>query len=165
MSRLASILQRINLHRIFGNGRTIPPDQLQRIEVRTERDATLFTEAGNHVLHIADRTAPPVDANFSTGTTLTAYPLSDGGCALNLQAHQLKLRSLQLLFSSQEIPRVRPQGCSIHCDHCRSRRAIETADPLTAFPMLGHVFTLMGVSTGENKRCKMFPLHHFTEIG
>ena len=165
MSRFTSIFQRMNHHRMIGNNRTILPDQLQRIEVGAEGETTLTTQIGNQCLHLVGRRAPSVDTHLCTSTTLTSYPFCNGGCTRYLQFHQLILGAFQLLLSRQEIAGVGPQGGGVHRDHCRSCRTVETADTLAALPMVGHVFTLMGVGTGEDKCCEMFTLHHFTEIG
>ena len=164
MGSLAGILQRIDLHGVLGNGRPVAPDPGQRVEVGTKRDAALLTEVGNQFLHKIGGVHHPVDSHLSSWAALPSYPLGDGGRAFDLQFHQLVFRAPQLFVCSQEIARVGPEGSRIQGDHCRTRRAIEARDPLTAFPMLCHILTLMRIGTGENTSCQMLTAHHLTEV-
>ena len=91
----------------------------------------------------------------------TPQPLGNRWRPLNLQFHQLILGSLQLFLSSEEIARVRPEGSRRQRHHRRTRRTVETADPLPTLPMVGHIFTLMRIRTGEDAGRKMLPPHHF----
>ena len=133
---LTRIFQREYLHRILRNVRTILPDQLQGLIVRTEGDTALFTEVGNQVLHIAGRTAPAVDAHLCTSPTLTTDPLHNRRCTLYLQFHQLKLRSLQLLFCCQKITRIGPKGSRRHRHH---RSTCRTASVFSRSPILSSI--------------------------
>ena len=91
-------------------------------------------------------------------------PLGNGGRALNFQFHQLKLRAAELLFGSKEVAGVRPQGGAVEGDHGRACRTVETTDKLTSLPVVGHVFTLMRVGTGEDKGGQVFAPHHLTQL-
>ena len=170
-SALSRIFQRIDHHRILWNGRTIFPDQFQGIEVRAERDAVLLTQVGNQVSHLTYRTASSVDGHLapvllevSAPHDLLAQPRWDGGCTLHLQFHQLEFRPLQLLLSRQEIARVSPEGSRGQRHHSRTCRTVEVTDPLTTLPMVGHIFTLMGVGTGEDASRQMLASHRLTEV-
>ena len=53
MTRLPSVLQGLNEHRILRNGRTVFPDDGQRIEVCTKRDSALMAQSANQLLHLS----------------------------------------------------------------------------------------------------------------
>ena len=113
---------------------------------------TLLAEVANQSLYIVGRTTPAINAHLCTSPTLATNPLRDGGCTLHLQFHQLIFRTFQLFLSRQEITRVSPEGGTVKCHHRRSGRAVEARNKLTALPIIGHIFALMGIGTGENKR-------------
>ena len=94
----------------------------------------------------------------------TPQPLGNRWRTLDLQFHQLILRSLQLFLSRKEITRVRPKGCRRQRHHRRTCRTVETADPLPTLPMVGHIFTLMRIRTGEDAGRKMLPPHHLPKV-
>ena len=93
---------------------------------------------------------------------LRAYPLGDGRRTGHLQLHELKLGAPQLLLGSQEIAGVSPEGGRVHGYYRRTCRPIEAGDELTSLPMVSHIFTLMGVGTGEYERRQMLSPHHLT---
>ena len=123
---LACIFQRVDFHRILRDVRTVLPDQLQGVEIRTERDTTLLAEVGNQILYIAGRAAPAVDAHLCTCPAFTTDPFRNSGRTFYLQFHQLILGAFQLLLGRQEITRVGPEGGGGHRDDGRTRRAVET---------------------------------------
>ena len=168
---LTGIFHRIDLHRMLRYHRTVLPDQFQRVEVRTEREAILLTKVSNQLLHIIHRTASAVDGHLApvlirmaTLHNLLTQPLGNRWRTLDLQFHQLILRSLQLFLSRKEIARVRPKGCRRQRHHRRTRRTVKAADPLPTLPMVGHIFTLMGVGTGEDAGRKMLTPHHLPKV-
>ena len=91
-------------------------------------------------------------------------PLSNGGRSLHLQFHQLKLGVLQLFLGGNEVAGVRPKGGTIHRNDGSSGRTVKAADKFTTLPVVGHILTLMGVGTGEDKRSKVLSLHHLAEV-
>ena len=163
MTALTSILQWKNLDNMLWDNRAIGPDLCQRIEISTQRDATLLTQIGYQLLHSIHRRAPAVECHFGPCCTLLAYPLSDGRRSGHLQFHQLELGATQLLLGSNKIARVGPQGCRSHRHHSRTSRAVKTTDKLAPFPMIGHVFALMRVGTWKDKRSEMFTFHHLAK--
>ena len=103
MSHLPGILHRIDLDGILGDWRTTRPYSLQRVEIGAKGNASLFPEVSDKLLNAIGRAAQAVDGDLCPRATLSAYPLSDGGSALDLQFHQLILSILKLLFSRNEI--------------------------------------------------------------
>ena len=160
---LTCILHRKNLHSMLRDSRAIGPDLCQRIEISTQRDATLLTQIGYQLLHSIHRRAPAIECHFGPGSTLLAYPLSDGRRSGHLQFHQLELGATQLLLGSNKIARVGPQGCRSHRHYSRTSRAVKATDKLASFPMIGHVFALMRVGTWKDKRSEMFAFHHLAK--
>ena len=48
---LTSILQRMNLHGIHGDGRTVVPDEAQRVVVGAQRQSTLLAQVGDEIFY------------------------------------------------------------------------------------------------------------------
>ena len=46
---LTGILQRMNLHGIHGDGRTVVPDEAQRVVVGAQRQSTLLAQVGDEL--------------------------------------------------------------------------------------------------------------------
>ena len=146
------------------DSRAIGPYLCQRIEISTQRDATLLTQIGYQLLHSIHRRAPAIECHFGPGSTLLAYPLSDGRRSGHLQFHQPELSPSQLLFRRNKISRVCPQRCTAECHHSRSSRAVKPAYKLTSLPVFRHIFTLMRISTGKNKSAEVLSAHHLTKL-
>ena len=163
MTALTSILQWKNLDNMLWDNRAIGPDLCQRIEISTQRDATLLTQIGYQLLDSIHRRAPAIECHFGPCCTLLVYPLSDGRRSGHLQFHQLELGATQLLLGSNKIARIGPQYRRRQRNNSRASRAVETTDKLAPFPVVRHVFTLMRVGTWEDKCSQMFALHHLAQ--
>ena len=124
----------------------------------------MFPQVGHHFLHAAGRVHHTIDGHFGTRATLFANPLRDGWGALDLQFHQLELGALQLFLGCDEIAGVGPKGGTMEGYHRRSCRAVEARDELTSLPMVGDIFALMGICTGEDERRQMLAAHHLPEV-
>ena len=149
---LASILQRMDLHGILRDGRTVVPDEAQRVVVRAQREAALLAKVGDEVLDECRRVRHTVGSHLLRATVaqLLSQPLRDGRRVGHLQLHQLELRAPQLLLGSEEVAGVGPQGGTRHRDHSGACRAVEAADPLATLPVVGHVFAVVRIGTCED---------------
>ena len=144
------ILQGIQLYGVLGDDGTITPYQFQRVQIRPHGDATFLAQIGYQLLHGIGRTAPAVNAHLSSGSTLFTQPFRNGRRTLDLQFHQLVLRAFQLVCCGNEITGICPEGSRSECNDSGTSRTVEARDKLTAFPMIGDIFALMRVGTGEN---------------
>ena len=52
VATLASIFQRMYLHRIIRNSRTILPNKSKGVKIGAKRDTTLLAKVGNQCLHL-----------------------------------------------------------------------------------------------------------------
>ena len=163
--RLAGQLHRLYLHLRGGNLRAISPHNVQRIEIGPHGDATLATQVAHEHLHVGCRIAHAIHAHLCGAhlAQLTSQPLTDGRRAFYLQFHQLELGARELVGSSDEITAVGPQGGRVHRHHSCSRRPIESTNPLTALPAVGHILRVVGVGTGEDKSIEILAAHHLAQ--
>ena len=175
VSRLAGKLQRLKFHLVFRNRWTVCPNARQYIQIRPHRNTATLTQISDKVLYYRGRRTHSVDTHLradcrarplesftlrrTASRKFPTNPLGDGGCVWHLHAHQLELRALQLLLSRQEIATVRPQGSAGECHHGRASRPVEATYPLASLPMVSHVFTLMRIGAGEDKRPQSFAPH------
>ena len=162
---LACQLQGVNLHGVLGDGGAVTPQLTERVEVGAEGDSALTAQVGDERFHLGSRADHAVDAHFGAADVVQflAQPLADGGCALDLQLHQLVLRALQLVGSGKEVTGVGPEGSTRHGDHRRTGRAVETTDPLATLPMVGHIFTLVRIGTGEDECAQVLAAHQLPQ--
>ena len=161
---LTGIDQRMLLHRILRNRRTILPDLRQWVEVGTESDTALFPKFGNQFSDATGGVHHTIDGNFRACTALLTDPLGNGWCTFHLLFHQLELRTLQLFRRCQEIAGVSPQGSRCQRHHCRTCRAVKAGNKLAPLPMIRHILPLMRVGTRENESRQMLTLHHFPQV-
>ena len=156
---LARQFEGLQLHLIKRNGRSICPYSSEHVEVRLQRQATLFAQVANQLFYGIDRCRHTVDTYRLVChiRQLFAQPLSDGRRTFHLQFHQLEFRTLQLLGSSNKVARVSPQGCTRQCDDGRTCRPVEAAYPFPTLPVVSGIFALVWVGRGENVCRQVFP--------
>ena len=165
-SRLSRIFHRMDPHLVNGDRRTVFPDLIQRIEIGPDRDTSLAAQLTDQRLHRRHVITPPVDADLRVLVLeLCAQPLSDGRGSFDLLFHKLKGGARQLVFRSEEVTAVGPQGGGLHRHHGRACRAREPTDPFSAFPTVRGILRMMRVSRGKNKCVELFAAHHLAQIG
>ena len=165
-SWLACIFQRMDFHRVLRHRRTVGPYVLEGVQIGAEGDTALLPQVGNELSHLVDGAHHSIDAHFRRVIIpdFVANPLGDGGCSFHLEFHQLVPCTAQLLLGSEEVARVGPQGCAVQSDDRRTCRTVETAYPLAALPVVGHIFTLMRVGAGEDESRKSLATHHLAQL-
>ena len=94
---------------------------------------------------------------------LSVEPFGDGGGAVDAFAHELELGAFELLGSGYEIARIGPQGSSGEGDYRRACGTREATNPLTALPVVGGVFAVVGVGSGKNTGKELFAAHFLAQ--
>ena len=158
---LAGISHGVHCHLVGGYGWAVCPYIIENVEVGAHRDASLASKVGDEALGVVKRVDHAVYAHRGAAkrSQFGPYPLGDGGRAGHPELHQSKLGALQLLGRRQEITAVCPQRRRPKGHHGRSGGAVETANPLSAFPSLGHILAVMWVGTWKNKSVEFFSSH------
>ena len=138
---------------------------MQGGEIGAEGESPVLAQFGNELLNVVGRAVHAVEPYLLVAlvSQLFAEPFGNGGCTLYPFSHQLVFGTFQLLGSSNEIARVRPKRRSMERHYCRSCRAVETTDPLAAFPVVSGVFTIMRVGAGKDECTEVFASHFFTQ--
>ena len=136
----------------------VGPDVVGRAEVGGKHESIFAAEA--FVLaHIDHREQPPVECQHRILGQHLSQPLGDCGLAGHIFLEQRYAAALQLLLGLQEIAAVGPQPSLFLRDNCRSIASRKARDPVTEFPILGRIFTLVGVGAGYNHRIDIDPAH------
>ena len=140
-------LQRLYHDGLFWHSRSVFPDALQRVEIGSNGDAALTSQLFHQLLHLGSsrRHAVYADGLVVGISQFPAYPFGDGRRTVHLLFHQHVLRTFQLLGSSNEVARVRPQGSTLQRHHRSTCRTVKAAYPLTTFPMVCRIFTMVRV--------------------
>ncbi len=162
---LSGKFQVMYLHHIERNCRTVFPYYIQGVEIGSQSKSALLSQICGESLHFVPRTDSSVNTDLFDIRIrkFLSKPLCDGRGGFHTQSHQFVFRIRQLSLRRYKISGVRPQCCRCERDHSRTRRTVKPGNPLTPFPMIRHIFTVVRIRTREHKRRKTLSAHHISQ--
>ena len=154
-------------HRGGRQGRTVSPNDGKGFPIGTHRDSTPLAHFPFQVFHHAVAVHHAVYTYLRPGrvTQHLAQPFGYRGRARHFFFHQLIFRSRQLGFRGQEVTGVSPQSGLVQRHHGNARRPVKAGYPFPPLPVIGHVFTVMGVCAGEDVGAQAFSAQELPQLG
>ena len=134
---------------LAGTRGTVGPELVGGIELGGEHEAVFAAEAFQQV-GILSAIQASVDGNDRIFLEHLFQPLVDGGVVTHILLHHHETAVFQLDFSLQEIAGIGPQGSLIEGYHGGAVTASEATNPVTEFPVVTDVFTLVRVGAGND---------------
>ena len=146
---LAGILHIVYKGRFTGPCGTVSPDLVGGIELGGEHITVLAAEAFQ-LVGILGAVEPAVDGDDRVFLKNLQQPFVNGGIVTHVFFHHHEAAVGQFNFCLQEITGIGPQRGLVKRHDSSTVAASETADPVAEFPVVTDVFTLVGVSAGND---------------